>query len=68
VTDPAAYHAWYETPRGAWIAGRDLDLVDGLLCPRPGESVLDVGCGTGYFGGALDALDARGVAVTRLSA
>jgi SAM-dependent methyltransferase len=47
--DPAAYHAWYETPRGAWIANRELDLMLTLLRPQAGESLLDVGCGTGWF-------------------
>lgn len=63
MTDPAAYHAWYATPRGAWIGGRELALLDELLHPRPGESVLDVGCGTGYFSNALSD---RGLNVTGL--
>ena len=45
MTDSAAYHAWYATPRGAWIAGRELALLDELLRPRPGESVLDARSG-----------------------
>jgi SAM-dependent methyltransferase len=63
VTDPATYHAWYETQRGAWIAGEDLALLHDLLRPRPGESVLDVGCGRGWFAGAFAA---RGLKVTGL--
>ncbi|QKT03561.1 class I SAM-dependent methyltransferase [Ectothiorhodospiraceae bacterium 2226] len=46
---PAAYEAWYHTPRGRWIAQREADLVSALLRPRAPCTVLDVGCGTGHF-------------------
>lgn len=47
--DPAAYEAWYETDRGRWIAGIETRLLQRLLNPRPGATLLDVGCGTGHF-------------------
>lgn len=47
--DPKTYDDWYETPRGRWIGGRELELIEEMLAPQPGESLLDVGCGTGYF-------------------
>jgi ubiquinone/menaquinone biosynthesis C-methylase UbiE len=49
VTTPEHYDAWYDTPRGRWIGAREFRLLDSLLAPMPGESLLDVGCGTGYF-------------------
>ncbi|HLE66342.1 MAG TPA: class I SAM-dependent methyltransferase [Burkholderiales bacterium] len=46
---PAEYDAWYETPRGRWIGETEYRLIRQHLSPRPGDSLLDVGCGTGYF-------------------
>lgn len=47
--EPNTYEAWYHTPRGAWIGDTEFDLLYASLRPTPGASVLDVGCGTGYF-------------------
>jgi SAM-dependent methyltransferase len=46
---PADYHHWYETARGRWIGGIEFELIRRLLGWKPGDSILDVGCGTGYF-------------------
>jgi len=63
VTDPAAYHAWYATRRGAWIATRESRLLQALARFETAERVLDVGCGTAYFASALAD---RGLQVTGL--
>lgn len=46
---PAEYDAWYDSPRGRWIGELEYQLLLGQLKPRPGDHVLDVGCGTGWF-------------------
>ena len=43
------YDAWYHTPRGSWIGATEYRLLYQLLAPAPDASILDVGCGTGYF-------------------
>jgi SAM-dependent methyltransferase len=47
--DPANYEAWYHTARGKWIAGIEWELLIDLLQPDTDTTLLDVGCGTGYF-------------------
>ena len=49
ITDPAAYEAWYHTPRGHWIGDREFILLQSLLRADKGGLLLDVGCGTGHF-------------------
>lgn len=47
--DPKTYDAWYGSPRGRWIGQVEAALIRRALEPGDGESLLDVGCGTGYF-------------------
>jgi ubiquinone/menaquinone biosynthesis C-methylase UbiE len=46
---PEHYNAWFETPIGALVKEYELKLVMEMLQPQPGETILDVGCGTGIF-------------------
>jgi SAM-dependent methyltransferase len=61
--NPADYEAWYHTPRGRWVGEAEYALAVRGLVPEPGDSLLDVGCGTGWFTrrAAADALVATGL-------
>lgn len=46
---PAVYDAWYQSDRGRWIGQQEFSILLKLFAPEEGQSLLDVGCGTGYF-------------------
>lgn len=49
MTGAAEYAAWYAGERGAWIGSTEFAILRALIGPGANESILDVGCGTGYF-------------------
>lgn len=46
---PGDYDAWYDTARGAWIGATEFALARRELAALPGATLLDVGCGSGWF-------------------
>mgnify|MGYP003664178251 CR=1 FL=1 len=46
---PEKYDHWYATGRGRWIGETEFRLLASELDCQPGDKVLDVGCGTGWF-------------------
>lgn len=49
--DPRAYRRWYETPLGARVDADEKEVVFALADLKPGERVLDIGCGDGNYTG-----------------
>jgi len=49
VKSVADYDAWYRTARGRWIAEQEFSVLLKLFSLTEGQTLLDVGCGTGHF-------------------
>ncbi len=43
------YECWYETKEGKLFDNLEKQLILRLIRPKNGESLLDIGCGTGHF-------------------
>jgi ubiquinone/menaquinone biosynthesis C-methylase UbiE len=50
---PEAYDRWFTTPIGSLVKRYEAELILNLLNPKPGEMILDAGCGTGIFTGDI---------------
>ena len=46
---PERYERWFTTPIGKLVRRVEGDLIEEMLAPGRGESILDAGCGTGIF-------------------
>lgn len=43
------YDAWYHSERGRWIGEQEISVLLKLLPYQTGQSLLDIGSGSGYF-------------------
>ena len=59
------YESWYHSPQGRAMRRSAEKLILALLNPRPGERVLDIGCGGGYH---LEFMNRLGLDVTGIDA
>lgn len=63
TTSAVDYDAWYRRARGAWMAETEAAALLQLAQLRRGDTLLDVGCGSGWFSRRFAA---AGAAVTGL--
>jgi len=53
------YESWYQTPKGWFVDTLEKELIRDLCQVKPGEKVLEIGCGTGHFSAFFKELGAQ---------
>ena len=53
------YEAWYTTAKGRFVDVLEKEVITELCGIRPGDSVLEIGCGTGHFSAYFEELGAK---------
>jgi len=46
---PKQYNSWYDSPYGSWVGKLEFSLLQQIMSLEDNSSLLDIGCGTGYF-------------------
>lgn len=59
------YGQWYQKPPGSILAGLEQKALSHLLSPLQPGTILEVGCGSGYFSDWLQAIGHRAVGLDR---
>ena len=47
--DPEKYNDWYFSKQGAWLGQLEYSVLSQLMQANNNATLLDIGCGTGYF-------------------
>lgn len=57
------YESWFSTPKGKLVDRLEKRTITSLVRLKPGDKVLDVGCGTGHFSAFFKGLGAEVIGI-----
>jgi len=59
AANSAGYEAWYSTAKGRYVDRLEKRIISDMCRIKPGDKVLEIGCGTGHFSAYFTELGAR---------
>ena len=60
------YEAWYNTPKGKFVDTLEKEIIAKLCQIKPGQKVLEIGCGTGHFSAYFEELGGESLVQCRM--